>query len=147
MPFPRAVARLNKAGLNRVTRPIAPRVPGLGVIEHRGRRSGRVYRTPVEVFATPDGYVFALTYGPGADWVRNVLAAGGCTLHARGRVIALTGPRLSHDESRPHIRPLERQVLRVLGVADFLSLRPVADAAVADAARPDAGQPETAQPD
>jgi hypothetical protein len=27
------------------------------------------------------------------------------------------------EENRPAIRPLERQVLRVLGVADFLSLK------------------------
>ena len=77
MAIPRAVGRWNKAGLNRVTRHIAPWLPGFGVVVHRGRRSGRRYRTPVNVFATADGYRFALTYGPDTDWVRNVLAAGG----------------------------------------------------------------------
>jgi len=123
MPIPRVVAKWNKAGLNRVTRHVAPWIPGLGVIVHRGRRSGKEYQTPVNVFATDDGYVFALTYGPDTDWVKNVLAAGGCELRARGRVISLTEPVLVHDETRPHIRPLERRVLRVIGVADFLSLR------------------------
>jgi hypothetical protein len=32
-------------------------------------------------------------------------------------------PRLDHDEQRRGIRPLERQILRLLGVADFLTLR------------------------
>lgn len=123
MPIPKAVGRLNKAGLNRLTRHIAPWAPGLGVVVHRGRRSGRVYQTPVNVFPGADGYVFALTYGPGTDWVKNVLAEGGCELHTRGRTIALTDPRLFHDESRAAIRPFERQILRALNVTDFLSLK------------------------
>jgi deazaflavin-dependent oxidoreductase (nitroreductase family) len=122
MPIPRAVARWNKVGLNRVTRHVAPWMPGLGLVVHRGRRSGRSYQTPVNVFATQDGYVFALTYGPDTDWVKNVLAAGGCELRTRGQVIRLTAPRLYRDEARRDIRPVERQVLRVIGVADFLSL-------------------------
>jgi deazaflavin-dependent oxidoreductase (nitroreductase family) len=123
MPIPRVVGQWNKAGLNRVTKRIAPWMPGLGVVVHRGRRSGNVYQTPVNVFAADDGYVFALTYGPDTDWVKNVLAAGGCELRTGGRVIWLTAPRLFHDEARRDIRPLERQVLRVIGVADFLSLK------------------------
>ena len=123
MPIPRTVGRWNKAGLNRVTRRVAPWLPGFGVVVHRGRRSGRPYQTPVNVFPTPDGYRFALTYGPDTDWVRNVLAAGGCQLRTRGRTMRLVAPRLYHDERRRGIRPVERQILRLLGVADFLSLR------------------------
>lgn len=124
MPIPKVVGRWNKAGLNRVTRHIAPWMPGLGVIVHRGRRSGRTYRTPVNVFSAGNGYVVALTYGPDTDWVKNVLAAGGCELRTRGQIIQLGSPRLFHDESRSSIRPVERQVLRILNVADFLSLTP-----------------------
>jgi deazaflavin-dependent oxidoreductase (nitroreductase family) len=122
MPIPKAVGRWNKAGLNRVTKRIAPWMPGFGVVVHRGRRSGKEYQTPVNVFATGEGYVLALTYGPDTDWVKNVVAAGGCELRTGGRVVRLTAPRLFHDEARRDIRPLERQVLRVIGVADFLSL-------------------------
>ena len=129
MPIPRMVRRWNKAGLNRVTKPIACWMPGLGVVVHRGRRSGRLYQTPVSVFPADDGYVLALTYGQDTDWVKNVLAAGGCELRTRGRVIRLVSPRLFHDQSRRDIRPVERQVLRVLGVADFLSLKTAPPAA------------------
>jgi len=122
MPIPRFVRQWNKVGLNRVTKHVAPWMPGLGVIVHRGRRSGRVYQTPVNVFPTDDGYVIALTYGPDTDWVKNVLAAGGCELHTRGRIVQLGSPRVFHDESRRGIRPAERQVLRIIGVADFLSV-------------------------
>ena len=131
MPIPQIVGRWNKAGLNRVTRHIAPWMPGFGVVVHSGRRSGRRYQTPVNVFPAGDGYVIALTYGPGTDWVKNVLAASGCELRTRGHTVRLTSPQVFHDESRHNIRPVERQVLRVLGVADFLSLKraPAAPAA------------------
>jgi deazaflavin-dependent oxidoreductase (nitroreductase family) len=123
VPLPKTLARLNRVGLNRVTRLIAPWMPGLGVVVHRGRRSGHLYRTPVNVFPRPGGYVFALTYGADADWVRNVQAAGGCELETRGRRVHLVSPRLIHDQSRSEIRIPERYVLRLLGVADFLSLK------------------------
>jgi deazaflavin-dependent oxidoreductase (nitroreductase family) len=124
MPIPKVVARWNKAGLNKITRHIAPWMPGLAVVVHRGRRSGRAYETPVNVFADDDRYIIALTYGPDADWVKNVLAAGGCELRTRGQTIQVSSPRLYHDDNRPGIRPLERQALRALHVADFLSLTP-----------------------
>jgi hypothetical protein len=65
VPIPKRVARWNKAGLNKVVRHVAPWAPGLGLIEHRGRRTGREYQTPVEVFRAEGGFIIALTYGPG----------------------------------------------------------------------------------
>ena len=124
MPIPKAVGRWNRAGLNRLTRHIAPWMPGFGVIVHRGRRSGRRYETPVNVFGAGDGYLIALTYGTDTDWVKNVLAAGGCELRTRGQAVRVGSPRLVHDERRASIRPAERQILRLLNVADFLSLTP-----------------------
>jgi deazaflavin-dependent oxidoreductase (nitroreductase family) len=123
VPIPRFVRRWNKVGLNRVTVHIAPWMPGLGVVVHRGRRSGHWYQTPVNVFPADDGYVIALTYGPDTDWVKNVLAAEACELRTRGRAVRLVSPQVFHDDSRRHVRPIERQVLRVIGVADFLSVK------------------------
>jgi len=123
VPIPRFVRQWNKVGLNRVTVHIAPWMPGLGVVVHRGRRSGRQYQTPVNVFPAQDGYVIALPYGPDTDWVKNVLAAGACELRTRGHAVRLVGPRVFHDDSRRDIRPIERQVLKVIGVADFLSAK------------------------
>jgi deazaflavin-dependent oxidoreductase (nitroreductase family) len=122
MPIPKMVGRLNKVGLNRVTKRLAPWLPDFGIVVHRGRRSGRRFETPVNVFATGDGYAFALTYGAGADWVKNVLAAGGCEVRIRGRAVELTAPQLVHDESRRYVPAAARPVLRALGVADFLLL-------------------------
>jgi deazaflavin-dependent oxidoreductase (nitroreductase family) len=123
MPIPRTIARLNKAGLNRVTVHVAPWLPGFGVVVHRGRKSGRTYRTPVNVFAAPGGYTIALTYGTNSDWLRNVVAAGGCELITRGRTVQATSPRVYRDEARSGIRVAERQILGLLHVSDFLALQ------------------------
>ena len=123
MPIPARVARWNKVGLNRVVRHVAPWMPGLGLVVHRGRRSGRSYQTPVNTFPTEDGFVIALTYGAdNTEWVKNVQAAGGCELRTRGRVLQVDSPRVYHDETRHGIRAPHRYVLRLIGVADFLSL-------------------------
>ena len=127
MPIPKRVARWNKVGLNRAVQHVAPWLPGLALVVHSGRRSGRTYRTPVNVFGTADGFIMALTYGPDTDWVKNVQAAGGCELRTRGRVVRVAEPRVYRDETRRGIRPVERQVLRLIGVADFLSVKTVGD--------------------
>lgn len=62
--------------VNPITRRIAGRAPGFAILHQRGRRSGRMYDTPMNVFRSGDAYVFALTYGSGVDWVLNVMAAG-----------------------------------------------------------------------
>jgi deazaflavin-dependent oxidoreductase (nitroreductase family) len=119
---PRKVAEFNRRFTNRITGRFAARLPGFGVVTHVGRTSGRPYRTPVNVFAVPDGYLFALTYGKDSDWVRNVLAAGGCELQTRGRVLRLTGPEIIHDPNRVAVAWPVRPVLGLIGVDDFLKL-------------------------
>lgn len=88
-----------------------------------GRRSGREYETPVNVFERPGGFVIALTYGRRADWVRNVLAAGGCRLTTRSRTYPLTDPEIFHDDRRLAAAPIARPILRLVGAADFLRMR------------------------
>lgn len=122
MPLPRRVARMNRVFLDRVLRPLARHAPGFGVIEHHGRRSGATYRTPVNIFRQPDGYLVALTYGVG-DWVRNVLAEGSCTLETRGRRYRMVEPRLVHDEERRDVPRILRFVGAIGNVSDFVYLR------------------------
>jgi hypothetical protein len=74
----RWVAAFNLAVTNRITSRFAGRLPGFGILTHVGRTSGKVYRTPVNVFRAPEGVLIALTYGRESEWVRNVMAAGGC---------------------------------------------------------------------
>jgi hypothetical protein len=75
MPIPKSVAIFNKYVTNRFVLLFAGWVPPLAIIKHRGRKSGRNYRTPVMAFQKADGFVFALTYGRDVDWVKNLLVA------------------------------------------------------------------------
>jgi len=122
MPLPRALARFNRVATNKVGRLLAPRLPGAGVIVHHGRRTGREYRTPISTFRRPGGYAVALTYGPGAEWVRNILAAGGGALETRGRRVTVTNPRVVHDRAYRLVPRLVGDILRLLGADAFLLL-------------------------
>jgi deazaflavin-dependent oxidoreductase (nitroreductase family) len=132
MPAPRWVARANKAGLNRVTKFIAPWAPGWAVVVHRGRKSGKTFRTPLWAFRRGDGYVIALTYGSTADWVRNVLAAGGCELETRRRRYQVSNPRVYRDENATDMPAFIRFMLsRVIKAPEFLSVDVVRELATA----------------
>jgi deazaflavin-dependent oxidoreductase (nitroreductase family) len=109
--------------VNPVTRLFAGRMPGFGILTHRGHRSGRRYRTPINVFRRGNEYVFFLTYGSDVHWVRNVLSAGGCTLRTRGRDVALVEPELVTDPER-RLAPLPARVVgRFIGAKRFLRMR------------------------
>ncbi len=122
MPLPKALARFNRLVTNRISRPFAGRLPGFGVVIHKGRRSGREYRTPVNVFRRDGGFELALTYGPSADWVKNVMAAGGARLLYRGRVHDLTEPRKVREPRDTVVPAPVRLILSLLRVDTFLFL-------------------------
>lgn len=123
MPISRHVAQLNKRVTNHLTRPFAARLPGFAIVRHVGRRSGRTYETPVNLFRRGDQYVVALTYGEDSEWVKNVLAAGGCEIRTRGDTVRLTSPRIFSDARRQSVPAPVRLPLRLLGVTEFMSLR------------------------
>jgi len=110
--------------INPMTRLVAGRLPGFAIVIHIGRKSGAVYRAPVNVFRHGDEYVFALTYGSDVNWVRNVLAAGGCEIQVNGRTVRLTDPRIVVDPSRRLMPFPVRQFLGFMRVSEFLIMRP-----------------------
>jgi deazaflavin-dependent oxidoreductase (nitroreductase family) len=122
MPAPRWLARFNLHVTNRILGPLAAWIPGMGVVVHVGRKTQRVHRTPVIVFQQGNRFVIALTYGRESEWVRNVLAQGGCELETRGQTLRLTSPYLYHDEKRRAVPGFVRLMLGLLNVSDFLEL-------------------------
>jgi deazaflavin-dependent oxidoreductase (nitroreductase family) len=118
----RTIARLNKAGLNKVMRHLAPWMPGFGLMMHRGRKSGREFSTPINIFRRDGGYVVCLTYGVESDWVRNVLAAGQCSVITRRHTVRLVNPRLDHDETRHWLPWAPREITGLIDANDFLLL-------------------------
>jgi deazaflavin-dependent oxidoreductase (nitroreductase family) len=123
MPLPRRLAKFNRVATNRVLGPLARYLPGFAIVSHVGRRSGRTYRTPVNLFRRGDGYVIAMTYGVDSQWVRNVLAAGGADIETRGRRLHLVGPEIVHDPARSLVPKPVRVPLRLANVEEFMLLK------------------------
>jgi deazaflavin-dependent oxidoreductase (nitroreductase family) len=122
--FADRLARFNRRLPNRVIGTFAGRrLSPVGLMVHQGRRSGRQYRTPVVPLPLPDGFLVSLPYGPERDWVRNVLAAGHCTLRRGGRRFELADPRLLDAAGAAPLLPAPlRPALRVVPGIRFLRL-------------------------
>jgi len=116
----RWVAAFNLAVTNRITSRFAARLPGFGILTHVGRKSGRLHRTPVNVFRAPEGFLIALTYGRESEWVKNVVAAGGCKLETRHVLYLLSAPTIVHDPTRRRFPLFVRIVLGIIGANDFM---------------------------
>ena len=91
MQLPQWLARFNRHVTNPIQRMWAGWAPAFGILEHVGRKSGKPYRTPLNVFSTDDGVAILLSYGPDRDWLKNITAAGGAQMR---KTIALTDPRV-----------------------------------------------------
>jgi deazaflavin-dependent oxidoreductase (nitroreductase family) len=121
----RWVAAFNLAVTNRITSRSADRLPGFGILTHVGRKSGRVYRTPVNVFRAPEQFIIALTYSSQSEWVKNVVAAGGCKLKTRGKKYQLSAPKIVRDPTRRRFPIPVRIVLRIVGADEYMELSKV----------------------
>lgn len=123
MPLPRWVAYFNKRVTNRFMEPVARRFSNFAVIHHVGRKSGTEYATPVNWFAVDaTTMIVALTYGPRADWVRNLRSGDGwLEIGSTHRQVAATR-LVGRPQAWPHLPLLVRFALRVLTVHDFLEI-------------------------
>ena len=118
----RWLAKVNIAVTNRITGLFAGWLPGFGILAHVGRKSGRVYRTPVNVFRVSNGFIIALTYSSQSEWVKNVLAASGCDLRTRGKKYQLSAPRVVRDPTRRRFPFPVRIVLGIVGADEYMEL-------------------------
>lgn len=124
MPIPKAIARFNHFVTNPILRPVAGWAPGFAIIRHRGRRSGKIYATPLNIFTAEGGFIVALTYGANVDWVKNVMAAGSCIIRYRRKEIDLVDPMfVSTDEGLAAMPIVVRAMLGLLNVTEFLKLK------------------------
>lgn len=94
MRVPRAMARFNR----RVTNPVALKygrwAPLNGTLEHVGRKSGKRYETPLNIFDTADGYAIPIGYGLDSHWVQNAVAGGATTVRKHGTAVPVTNARI-----------------------------------------------------
>jgi deazaflavin-dependent oxidoreductase (nitroreductase family) len=118
----RPLAAFHRAIENRVAQRFAARLPGFAVVKNRGRKSGKLYRTPVNVFRQNNGFLIALTYGRESGWVANVLAAGTCEIETGSVSYRLFHPLVVHDPSRRRFPFLVRVLLSLIDANDYLEL-------------------------
>ena len=92
----------------------------LGLIEHLGRKSGTIRRTPIHPVPTADGFRIIVPVGERSEWARNVLAAGHCRLVLDDRVLELDSPVL---ETPAEVPDLARPMRALFGWLGFRYLR------------------------
>lgn len=111
--------------VNPITRRVAGHLPGFAILIYVGRRSGKRYRTPINVFHSEGRFVFALTYGSEAQWVKNVMAAGTCEIEEQGRKLRLAHPELIVDPAGRLVPAPVRLFLQLQDVTEYLLMTPV----------------------
>ena len=120
--------------LTRVLNPLIRRaagragVPLLGLVRHRGRRSGTMYLAPVAIGSTEAVFLIPLTFGTRSDWCRNVLASGACEVTLRGVTYVAQDAEVVDDvvvrgERDAAFNPVLRFFLAAQGIHQFLRLR------------------------
>lgn len=120
----------------RIVNPLVLRIAGrrfmpiVGILHHRGRKTGRRYATPLGIRpAAAGGFVMPLTFSEAAGWYRNVVAAGSCVVTWRGADHTVASPAIvDRAMALPAFPRYERLALRAIGIHEFLWLRAAPDA-------------------
>ena len=126
----------------RVVNPLVLRIAGrrhmpiLGIVHHRGRKTGRSYATPLGVRpAAGGGFVIPLTFSNASHWYQNIRAAGGCVITYQGTDHAVAGPAVVDRAAAGPAYPwYERLALRLIGINEFVWLAAAPGALAATAA-------------
>lgn len=124
-PFREWVRQFNKRTFNpAVLKRAGSTSSSYGVIHHVGRRSGRSYSTPIVAEPTADGFVIPLPYSKDVDWLRNVQAAGQCTITLNGNEYKVHEPELiDAPAAMAMVPPLVRRAWRIMGMGTLQYLR------------------------
>jgi deazaflavin-dependent oxidoreductase (nitroreductase family) len=135
VPFkrPSTFVRIVMKPMTTIFNPVIRRVAGrrhfnmAAKIDHRGRRTGRSYMTPVTARLSGDHFWVSLTFGPDSDWCRNVRAAGQCTIRWQGqdyhavRPVVVDRP-VALGAAGKAFKRREKAMMKAIGVKQFLRL-------------------------
>ena len=96
----------------------------VGVIRHRGRKTGQMYATPLGMRRIGDSFVMPLTFGDSAAWYRNVIASGSGEVTYMGRDYTLNDPQvIDYETAAPAFPRYELLQFRFVGIAQYLRMR------------------------
>jgi len=117
MKFPVWLENFQIKYINPLAVPLTRFTPGITVIKHRGRKSGKVYETAISAYRKGNTVAIGLLHGK-TNWVKNILDAGEADLTLRGRDVHLVNPRIvaagTDDPSLP--RMMRTMARRGVGV-------------------------------
>ena len=106
MKFPVWLENFQIKYINPLAVPIARFTPGITVIRHRGRKSGRDFQTAVSAYRKDSTVAIMLAHGK-TNWVKNILAAGEADIRIGRRDLHLVNPRIvpagTDDPSLPRM--------------------------------------------
>ena len=125
-PRARRLIRVAARSVNPLVLRIAGRrwMPIVGILHHRGRRSGRAYATPLGMRPLGDSFVMPRTFGTNAAWYHNVRAAGWAVVTWGGADHTVFQPQVvDAATAKPAFPRYERLLLGLLGIEEFLLLR------------------------
>lgn len=95
--------------------------PIFSVVRHTGRRSGRTFETPVAARRVDGGFVLALAFGRGAQWYRNLRAAGGGVIRWRGAEYGVGAPEaIGTEEALATFNTVQRAGLRAADIDGYI---------------------------
>lgn len=119
-----AVRIFNKHVLNPVMLNLAGRKHWYAsMIRHTGRRSAKVYTTPIVADRVPDGFILPLPYGTDVDWLRNLVASGGAALTVDGETFDVVAPMvIDAPTALPQLSPRHRRAFRLFHIDNFVKV-------------------------
>ncbi|MDX9851184.1 MAG: hypothetical protein RBT01_11795 [Anaerolineaceae bacterium] len=100
----------NKYLLNHITLLFAGTKAGpFSKMIHIGRKSGKIFETPVVATYIDDRVLIPLTYGDQVDWLKNILAQGGCEIIYSNTRRKAVGPTVISAKAAFIILPEKRR--------------------------------------
>jgi deazaflavin-dependent oxidoreductase (nitroreductase family) len=120
MKFPVWLENFQIKYINPVAVPIARFMPGITVITHRGRKSGRQFETAVSAYRKGKIVAIMLAHGK-TNWVKNILAAGEADVRLRGRDVHLVNPRIVEAGTDDPALPAMARMAARRGVGVFVA--------------------------
>jgi deazaflavin-dependent oxidoreductase (nitroreductase family) len=127
-PINDVVRLFNKRLLNPVMMALDRRHWYAAALKHRGRRSGNEYTTPVTVGRAVDSFVIPLSYGEDVDWLKNVRAAGHCTIETMSGTYVVGDPEVIDQEEALAIVPRHaRLMFKLFGIERYIKLKQMSE--------------------
>ena len=130
-PRARRVVRFAARFVNPLVLLIAGRrwMPIVGILHHRGRRSGRQYATPIGMRPLGNGFVIPRTFSDNAAWYQNVKVAGeGRITYLGGNYRVVEPEVVDYATAKPAFPRYELAQFRLIGINEYLRLRVVPEA-------------------